>query len=554
MGLTKINGLILRRMIISGANELNKNKQLVDSLNVFPVPDGDTGTNMSLTALSASKEMEKSSSLSVEEIARLAANGSLRGARGNSGVILSQLIRGFSKGLEEVSEAGTKELAKACRRGVETAYKAVMKPKEGTILTVARACADAAEKYAEETEDIEVFMTQVLKEGHETLLKTKDMLPILKQADVVDAGGRGLLFILEGAFSALDMEEDIEIDDVNQEAPESSYAALSSIDNNSITFGYCTEFFINVKNAPDSVLNELKTYLNSIGDSLIVVSDDEVIKIHVHTDHPGLALEKALSFGSLSGLKIDNMREQHTNKIDFSEPEQTVTAAAQTEPVKEKETGFVSISMGSGFTEIFKNIGVDEIIEGGQTMNPSTEEILSAIARIPAKNVIILPNNKNIILAAEQAAKITEGKKVLVLPSKTVPEGIAAMINYNSNEEIDQAFQIMKNSIAAVRTGMVTYAVRDTVIGQEEIKEGDILAMVDGDIVAVGQDMKKQTQDMVDKLVSSDCDMVSVYYGCDVTEDDAMEIADYIEQNFPDCEVEVQCGNQPIYYYVISAE
>lgn len=555
VSITQINGLLLKKMIVAGANELNSNKQLVDSMNVFPVPDGDTGTNMSLTALAAAKETEKSSSLSVGEISKLAANGSLRGARGNSGVILSQLFRGFSKGLEGLEYAGTKELAKAIRKGVETAYKAVMKPKEGTILTVARSCAEAAEKFAPEIDDIEIFIEKVIEEAHKTLLQTKEMLPVLKQADVVDAGGKGLLCILEGAYKNINNDKEITSDEPSK-GTNIDYSALTSVENQSITFGYCTEFFINVKNSDESTVNLIKNYLSSIGDSLVVVNDEDIIKIHVHTDHPGLAIEKALTIGSLSGLKIDNMRQQHTSKIDFASNEKSIVIEAneEHEEIVEKEIGFVSISMGSGLSEIFTNLGVDIIIEGGQTMNPSTEDILNAIDIINAKNIIILPNNKNIILAAEQASKLCNDKKVYVLPTATVPEGIAAMFNFEAGKDLEETLVKMKESIKYVKTGMVTYAVRDTEIGDIEISKGDILGMLGGEIAVVANDIADGTKQLIDMAVTEDNDMVSIYYGSDIREEDAEGIMEYINENYSDCEVEIHCGNQPLYYYIISVE
>lgn len=536
-------------MIIAGANELNDNKQLVDSLNVFPVPDGDTGTNMSLTALAAARECEKNNSLSIAEVSKTAASGSLRGARGNSGVILSQLFRGFSKGLEGMEEAGTLELAVACRKGVETAYKAVMKPKEGTILTVARACADSAEKYAAETDDVEVFLSKIIEDGNEMLLKTKDMLPVLKQADVVDAGGKGLLCILLGAFRSINTSGDIKLND-NTQTSTVDFSALTAVKNSEITFGYCTEFFVMQKDVSDETVNELKTYLTSIGDSLVVVADEEMIKVHVHTDHPGKAIEKALTIGALNGLKIDNMRIQHTNKIDFAVTKQEPVIEA----AEKKGTGFISISMGSGLSEIFKNLGVDEIIEGGQTMNPSTEDILNAIEKVNAENIIVLPNNKNIILAAEQAAKLSADKNIFVLPSTSVPEGIAAMINYDATADIDSCFEIMKESIELVKTCSVTYAVRDTSFGEIKIAEGDILGMLGGQIQVVAKDVAQGTKELVAKAISDDSEVISVFYGTDVDKEDAEKMVDYLRETYPQCEVELHFGNQPLYYYIISVE
>ncbi len=553
MDLNSINGLLFKKMIIAGANELNDNKQLVDTLNVFPVPDGDTGTNMSLTALAAAKECEKINSLSISEVSKAAANGSLRGARGNSGVILSQLFRGFSKGLEGLEEAGVMELSSALKKGVATAYKAVMKPKEGTILTVARALSDSGEKNAVETDDIEMFIENIIKDGNEMLNKTTDMLPALKSAGVVDAGGKGLLLILIGAFKSINKTGEIILKDAEATKPP-DFSALVSVDNNDITFGYCTEFFILKKNVHDDIVNSLKSYLTSIGDSLVVVADDDLVKVHVHTDHPGKAIEKALEIGPLNGLKIDNMRIQHTNKIDFANKIENSRIPEGPAVAESKETGFISISMGGGISEIFQNLGVDEVIEGGQTMNPSTEDILTAIGKVNAENIFILPNNKNIILAAEQAAKLTKDKNIMVVHSKTVPEGIAAMINYDSAVKAEDCLAAMEESISLVKTCSVTYAVRDTEIDGVEIKEGDILGMIGGNIEVVSKDIPQGAAEVVRKAVDDDSEVISIYYGSDVTESDARKLADEIEENFPECEVEIHNGGQPLYYYIISVE
>lgn len=556
---TTLNGVRLGRMIIAGANELAANKQLVDAMNVFPVPDGDTGTNMSLTVMAAAREVEKSGSLKVADITKVASSGALRGARGNSGVITSQLFRGFSKGLEGMEEAGVKELAAAAEQAVKTAYKAVMKPKEGTILTVARGCAEAAAKLAEETDEIEVFLKGIIEHGHAVLAQTPDMLPVLKQAGVVDAGGRGLLYILEGALKQMGGDLPVTLADGQSvaAAPEMDFASLASIENESITFGYCTEFFINVKDADDATTQGLKSYLGTIGDSIVCVADDEIIKIHVHTDHPGLAIEKALTIGSLSGLKIDNMREQHTNKINFAADAPKVAPAPEAAPVAEqpkKDVGFVSISAGEGLTSIFKNLGVDEVIEGGQTMNPSTEDILNAVDKINADHIFVLPNNKNIILAAEQAAKLSEDKKLHVIPSRSVPEGISAMFCFEHEADPDDMEEAMKEAIQMVNTATVTYAVRDTSIGDKEIKEGNILGMLNDQIEVVAEDVMEGTKELIKASVTEDSEVVGIYYGADATEEDAEELAAFIEENYPDCEVEVQSGGQPLYYYIISVE
>ena len=550
MSITKVNGERLAAMVIAGANELAANKQLVDAMNVFPVPDGDTGTNMSLTVMAAAREVEKSGSVKVADITKSASGGALRGARGNSGVITSQLFRGFAKGLEGLEEAGVKEFAAAAEQAVKTAYKAVMKPKEGTILTVARGCAEAAVKLSAETEDLEVFLKGIIKHGHEVLEKTPDMLPVLKQAGVVDAGGRGLLYILEGALNQLSGKASVVLEDAAQQKaePVNLGNALASVENESITFGYCTEFFINVDHVDEKVTDELQEYLGTIGDSVVCVSDEDIIKIHVHTDHPGLAIEKALTIGSLTGLKIDNMREQHTSKISFTAEEQ----AAPEQP--RKEVGFVSISAGEGLTKIFKNLGVDEVIEGGQTMNPSTEDILNAVDKINADHIFVLPNNKNIILAAEQAAKLVEGKKLHVIPSRSVPEGICAMFCFEEGADPDGMEEAMKDAITQVDTATVTYAVRDTSIGDKEIKAGNILGMLNEQIEVVAEDVMEGTKELIRASITEDSEVIGIYYGSDATEEDAEELAAFIEEEYPDCEVEIQNGGQPLYYYIISVE
>ncbi|MBR5269634.1 MAG: DAK2 domain-containing protein [Anaerotignum sp.] len=548
-------------MIIAGANELAANKQLVDAMNVFPVPDGDTGTNMSLTVMAAAREAEKKGSLMAADVTKAASSGALRGARGNSGVITSQLFRGFAKGLEGMEEAGVKELAAAAEQAVKTAYKAVMKPKEGTILTVARGCAEAAEKLSHETDDIEVFLNGIIAYGHEVLAQTPEMLPVLKQAGVVDAGGRGLLYILEGALKQLKAgDQHVTLNDGQNAAtaaPEMDFASLASIENESITFGYCTEFFINVQGADETVTTGLKNYLGTIGDSVVCVADDEIIKIHVHTDHPGLAIEKALTIGSLTGLKIDNMREQHTNAISFTGEAAPAPAAAPAAPVAEqprKDVGFVSISAGAGLTAIFKNLGVDEVIEGGQTMNPSTEDILNAVDKINADHIFVLPNNKNIILAAEQAAALSEDKKLHVIPSRSVPEGISAMFCFEADADPDEMEAAMKDAIRLVDTATVTYAVRDTSIGDKEIKAGNILGMLNDQIEVVAEDVMEGTKELIKASIKDESEVVGIYYGADATEESAEELAAFIEENYPDCEVEVQSGGQPLYYYIISVE
>ncbi len=550
MALTKLNGLILKKMMIAGANRLNENKHIVDALNVFPVPDGDTGTNMSLTALAAAKEGEKVNSLSVSEVAKAISNGALRGARGNSGVITSQILRGFAKGLQGLEEANTKEIAQALQQAVKTAYKAVMKPKEGTILTVAKACAESALKAAETTEDIDVFLQKIIEDGNAMLLQTTEMLAVLKQAGVVDAGGKGLLYLLEGALQSRNSIDVIKIEE-DMQTPHENF--LASVENTSITFGYCTEFFILLKNAEEKIVQNLKTYLATIGDSIVCVSDDDLIKIHVHTDHPGLALEKALTLGELSGLKIDNMRQQHTNRIDFTNSQKQYTEQTEQKTQEIKEIGFVAISSGDGLAEIFQNLGADEVIQGGQTMNPSTEDILNAIEKVNAKAVFVLPNNKNIILAGEQAAKLTENKKVLVIPSKTIPQGITAMLNITEKQP-EQIKQDMMESMKNVVSANVTYAVRETVFDGKNIKQGDIIGMQEDTISVISENPEECAQELLNKIVTEYAEVISIYYGADVTQQQAEKVKMYAENHFPDCDVELQRGGQPLYYYIIAAE
>lgn len=550
MALTKLNGLILKKMMIAGANRLNENKHIVDALNVFPVPDGDTGTNMSLTALAAAKEGEKVNSLSVSEVAKAISNGALRGARGNSGVITSQILRGFAKGLQGLEEANTKEIAQALQQAVKTAYKAVMKPKEGTILTVAKACAESALKAAETTEDIDVFLQKIIEDGNAMLLQTTEMLAVLKQAGVVDAEGKGLLYLLEGALQSRNSIDVIKIEE-DVQTPHENF--LASVENTSITFGYCTEFFILLKNAEEKIVQNLKTYLATIGDSIVCVSDDDLIKIHVHTDHPGLALEKALTLGELSGLKIDNMRQQHTNRIDFTNSQKQYTEQTEQKTQEIKEIGFVAISSGDGLAEIFQNLGADEVIQGGQTMNPSTEDILNAIEKVNAKAVFVLPNNKNIILAGEQAAKLTENKKVLVIPSKTIPQGITAMLNITEKQP-EQIKQDMMESMKNVVSANVTYAVRETVFDGKNIKQGDIIGMQEDTISVISENPEECAQELLNKIVTEYAEVISIYYGADVTQQQAEKVKMYAENHFPDCDVELQRGGQPLYYYIIAAE
>lgn len=539
----------LQAMFIAGATALDEKKQMVNEMNVFPVPDGDTGTNMSLTIMSAAKEVEAVETVSYTSIVKAAANGSLRGARGNSGVILSQLVRGFSKGVIEADDNGemidTVILANAFQKGVDTAYKAVMKPKEGTILTVAREIATKALEMSLETSSINIFIENVLKHGYETLNKTPEMLPVLKEAGVVDAGGQGLLCILEGAARVIMDNLKIEIKKPVSKPKEEAFAALRAFNTEDITFGYCTEFIASREKEPFDE-TAFKSYLESIGDSIVVVADEEYVKVHVHTDNPGLALQKALEVGSLHNLKIENMREQHSSIF-------TETHSKEEEP--KKELGIVSIAAGSGIAEIMTSLGATQVIEGGQTMNPSTEDILKAIRACHAEKVIVLPNNKNIILAAEQAAKIEEETEVYVLPTTTIPQGIAAMIaqDNGSPEDMEGLMEEMKDAIECVQTAQITIAVRDTTLDGENILEGEYLGMLEGSIVVHHKDLKHTFNELLKKM-KEDAEVVTVYYGEGISKEVAEDYKAEAENIFEDADIELYDGKQPVYYFMISAE
>ena len=541
-------------MFLAGAKNLEAKKEWINELNVFPVPDGDTGTNMTLTIMSAAKEVSAIVNPTMENLAKAVSSGSLRGARGNSGVILSQLFRGFTKEIREFETIDAVVLANACERAVETAYKAVMKPKEGTILTVARGMAEKANEIVLETDDLEYMIAEIIKEGDYVLSQTPEMLPVLKQAGVVDSGGQGLMQVIKGAFDAfLGKELDLTIS-----AAKTTGTAVrtESADDIDIKFGYCTEFIIMLEKEYNmDKEHEFKGYLESIGDSIVVVSDDDIVKVHVHTNDPGLAIQKALTYGSLTKMKIDNMREEHQEKL-IKDAEKLAEQQKQQEleQTPRKEAGFITVSIGEGMNEIFKGLGVDRIIEGGQTMNPSTEDVLNAIARVNADTVYVLPNNKNIILAAEQAKKLTKDKNIVVIPSKTVPQGITAIINYMPERSAEENTARMTEEMGKVKTGQITYAVRDTIIDEKEIKQNDIMGIGDSGIISVGTDLFKTTVDMVSGLIDDDTEIISIYYGQDVTETDATDVADKIEELYPDVDVEVNMGGQPIYYYIISVE
>lgn len=565
MEITSINSKLLARMFLAGAKNLDSKKDWINELNVFPVPDGDTGTNMTMTIMSAAKEVSSLTNPTMAELAKAISSGSLRGARGNSGVILSQLFRGFCKVIKEYDEIDVTILCEACQKAVETAYKAVMKPKEGTILTVAKGAAEKALELSDDTEDVVTFVEEVIKQAEYVLDQTPEMLPVLKQAGVVDSGGQGLVQVLKGAYDALIGKE---IDYTIEGAPTGAAPAKISAETEAeIKFGYCTEFII-VLNAPmsDNEEHAYKAFLESIGDSIVVVADDEIVKTHVHTNDPGLALQKALTFGSLSKIKIDNMREEHQEKLikdsqklaAQQKAEEEAYEAAQAEEktnnMPAKEMGFVSVSIGEGMNEVFRGLGVDYLIEGGQTMNPSTEDMLNAIEHVNAKTVFILPNNKNIIMAANQAVDLVEDKQIIVIPTKTIPQGITALVNYIPDHSAEENKEQMIAEIENVKTGQVTYAVRDTEIDGKTIKQNDFMGIGDKSILSVGTDLRATTLEMVDAMVDEDSAIVSIYFGSDSDEDSANELAAAIEEKYPDVEVEVNDGGQPIYYYVISVE
>ena len=553
MAVKTINTELLQKMFLAGAANLEAKKEFINELNVFPVPDGDTGTNMTLTILSAAKEVKALENPDMVAIAKAISSGSLRGARGNSGVILSQLLRGFTKEIREHKEIDTITLAKACERATATAYKAVMKPKEGTILTVAKGASQKAAELAETTEDLDTFISEVINYAQEVLEKTPEMLPVLKEAGVVDSGGQGLLEVMRGAYDAFQGKE------IDYSAIEASAGTKmvkpSEQAETEIKFGYCTEFIIMLEKeftAKDET--KFKAYLESIGDSIVCVADDDIVKIHVHTNDPGLAIQKALTYGQLSRMKIDNMREEHQERL-IKDAEKLAAQQAEAKKAEpRKEVGFIAVSIGEGMNEIFRELGADYIIEGGQTMNPSTEDMLNAIDQVNAEHIFILPNNKNIILAANQAQALTEDKDIIVVPSKTVPQGITAIINYMPDADAQTNLEAMIEGIGNVKTGQVTYAVRDTHIDDKEIHEGDIMGIGDSGILAVGQSVEETTKEMLAQLVDEDTELISLYYGQDVQEESAENFAQEIEDLYPDVDVDVHSGGQPIYYYVLSVE
>ena len=551
---------MLRKMFLSGAKNLEIKKNWINELNVFPVPDGDTGTNMTLTIMSAATEVNKLSDASIDELAKAISAGSLRGARGNSGVILSQLLRGFTKVIRDHNEIDGETIALSFQKAVETAYKAVMKPKEGTILTVARAMADKAVQI-EDKENLETFFESVIKEGDETLARTPEMLPVLKEAGVVDSGGQGLMTVLHGAIDAFNgLEIELEF-----EAPEVHIKSTSEpISTEEIKFGYCTEFIVKLdKEFTEEDEDNMKSYLASLGDSLVFVAGDDIVKVHVHTNHPGKAFEKGLEYGQLTRMKVDNMREEHQERLFRSEEvqaardkerrtEEELLAAKQEEP--RKQTAFISVTIGDGLSELFKQLGVDVLIQGGQTMNPSTDDMLNAIAEAHAENVFILPNNKNVILAANQAQELTTDCNVFVIPTKTIPQGITAVVSYVPDKSPEDNAADMTEEIESVKTGEVTYAVRDTKIDGVEIKSGDIMGIGDNGILAVGSDVSDVVMKMLEKITDEDSELISIYNGSDYSDEAAEALCERIQEAYPDVDVEVNDGGQPIYYIILSVE
>ena len=564
MGVNTIDANMLKNMFLAGAKRIEAKKEWINELNVFPVPDGDTGTNMTMTIMSAAREVSALTNPDMESLSKAISQGALRGARGNSGVILSQLFRGFTRPIKDEKVIDSVIAAEAFKKASETAYKAVMKPKEGTILTVARGMAEKAADVFDTTDDLAEGLRQIIEYGDYMLSLTPEMLPVLKQAGVVDSGGQGLMTVLKGAYDCLMGIETVDgfVAEVKPTAPAGNAGkmGLDEIETANIRFGYCTEFIVMLEKPFDEKdEEEFKTFLSSIGDSIVCVADSDIVKVHVHTNDPGLAIQKGLSYGSLTSMKIDNMREEHHERL-FKDAQKLASAQAQAQTQRaaeaepEKEIGFVAVSMGDGMKKIFSEFGVDEIIEGGQTMNPSTADILDAVERVNAKTVFVLPNNKNIILAAQQARELVEGKKVIVIPSKTVPQGITAVINYINGSSAEENEAAMNEEMQRVKSGQITYAVRDTVIDDKTIKEGDIMGLGDDGLLAVGENIEDTTLETIAALVDEDSEIISLYYGEDVSEEDAENLTEKLEEKYPDCEVELNQGGQPIYYYVVSVE
>ncbi|MBO4951438.1 MAG: DAK2 domain-containing protein [Lachnospiraceae bacterium] len=554
-----IDAQLLQKAFIAGAYNLERNKDYINELNVFPVPDGDTGSNMSLTIMAAAREVSALENPSMDELSKTISSGSLRGARGNSGVILSQLLRGFCKEIKGKKQITVSVLSDGFVRAVETAYKAVMKPKEGTILTVAKGVAEKAVELSEMDMDFETLGQEILDHGNEVLKQTPELLPVLKEAGVVDSGGQGLMEFLTGAYNGLTGKEEIKEPVTSGGAAKASTMSSEEIDTSHIKYGYCTEFIILLEKEYNAETEaKFKEFLTSIGDSLVVVSDDEIVKVHVHTNHPGLAFEKGLEFGSLTSMKVDNMREEHKEKVIHEQDRKKAAEQEAAEEAKKEEPkkpfGFVAVSVGEGLNDIFRDLGVDHIIEGGQTMNPSTEDVLDAISKVNAETVFVFPNNKNIILAANQAAEIEEEKNVIVIPTKTIPQGISALISFDETATAEANQAGMEDAITAVKSGQVTYAVRDTSIDGKEIKTGDYMGIDDAGIQAVGQDITEVVKDLIGAMADEDSELLSIYYGSDVEEEKANALVEAVQAAYPDFEVETHAGGQPIYYYILSLE
>lgn len=555
MSVQTIDAKMLQKMFLAGAKGLEAKKEYINELNVFPVPDGDTGTNMTMTIMAAAKEVANLQNPTLTELGKAISSGSLRGARGNSGVIMSQIFRGFVKELKGLDIIDVTALGNGVQHAAETAYKAVMKPKEGTILTVAKAGADKSMDLLVngDTDDIIKFCDEVAAEMEGVLLQTPELLPVLKQAGVVDSGGEGLMTFIRGALDALKGKAtDFTVN--TGTATRVVNGSVGASEEEDIRFGYCTEFIIMLERGEDVVESQLKEYLQKIGDCVVVVADDDIVKVHVHTNDPGLAIQKALTYGSLTSMKIDNMREEHQEKVirDAQKASESASAPKKEEP--RKENGFIAVAAGDGLADIFRDLGVDYVIEGGQTMNPSTDDVLSAIEQVNADNIFVLPNNGNIILAANQAKNLTEDKEVYVVPSKNIPQGIAAMISFVSGRSAAENAESMEEEMQLIKSGQVTYAVRDTNMDGKDIKQGDFMGLTDKTIVSVGSDLQGTAKELIESLLDEDSELVSLYYGSDATKEQAEQLAEDIENTHEDVEVEVQYGGQPVYSYFISVE
>ncbi|MBR2188655.1 MAG: DAK2 domain-containing protein [Eubacterium sp.] len=556
MSYMKLNAKDIAQMFLAGAVNLEAEKELINELNVFPVPDGDTGSNMTMTIMAAVDAVNALEQVTMKELSKAISGGSLRGARGNSGVILSQLCRGFTKVIREHDTVDSRVIAEAAEKAVETAYKAVMKPKEGTILTVARGVSERASELAEEKDmTVEVMMRQALDYGEEVLDRTPEMLPVLKEAGVVDSGGKGLLTILEGAYAQLTGTFDASRLEAHTPSPGQGKTAVLEADEKEIRFGYCTEFIINRDEPmPDEETVSFKKFLMDLGDSLVLVADEDLVKVHVHTNDPGVAITKALTYGSLTSLKIDNMRYEHREKVirDAGRLAKEQLEAEQAKAMK--ENGFIAVCAGEGFRSIFQELNVDYVISGGQTMNPSTDDFLNAIGQVHASNIFVFPNNSNIILAANQARDLTEDKNIIVIPTKTVPQAITAMINFAPDASPEENTETMCEMIKTVQTAQITYSIRDTSVDQVEIHKDDIMAVGDSGILCAGKGIQEVAKEAVASMVTEDTELISVYYGADLSGEDAEALADQLSETYPDCDVEVNEGGQPVYYCIISVE